>query len=95
MQLTGIRLSDPEIQRIGTTKDLLASVIKPPKPKKLAPILLENEGLNALPNVQLHEGRWSFIDKEKEIGREKLIRKELARRGLPFDMKEVRQIKKF
>jgi hypothetical protein len=36
-----------------------------------------------LPNVVLRERRWTPIDREKEVGRWKVIVRELKERGLP------------
>lgn len=83
MQLTGIRIPDPEIDSIGTAKALLGHLVKKPKPKKLADNLVSNHRLSDLPNVQIMDHRYTPIDREKEIGRWKLIEKELIRRDLP------------
>ena len=82
MQLTGKRIPDPEIQTIRNAKGLLACLIKKPKPKKLNEVLSTNDLVN-LPNVQLSDRRVSYIDREKEIGRWKVIERELEVRGLP------------
>lgn len=95
MQLTGIRIPDPKIQQTHTADDLVRHLMVPAKPPKLAAVLKEkaDDGLSALPNVHLHDRRWRPMDREKEIGREKLIREELTRRNLPFNMKHVKQVK--
>jgi hypothetical protein len=54
-----------------------------PKPQKLAQSLAANEQLMSLPNVKIMGRRMTPIDKEKEIGRWKIIEEELTRRGLP------------
>ncbi|MCJ1355689.1 MAG: hypothetical protein MMC33_005681 [Icmadophila ericetorum] len=83
MQLTGRRISDPEISKIDTAKDLLLHLTKKPKPKKLAEQLLKKEDLLAIPSVKIRERRFTPIDREKEVGRWKVIEKELEKRGLP------------
>lgn len=83
MQLTGVRIPDHAIEDISTAKALVGHLVKKPKPKKLVESLLVNERLTALPNVQIFDRRYTPIDKEKEIGRWKVIEKELQRRGLP------------
>ena len=83
MQLTGQRISDPAIQEINSAKALLRHLVAKPKPKKLAERLTLNDQLLELPNVQLRERRWTPIDKEKEVGRWKVIEKELKERDLP------------
>ena len=85
MQLTGRRIPDPAIDSIDSAKDLLRLLVKKPKPKKLADALLGDETARlAMPsNVQIFERRYTPIDKEKEVGRWKVVEKELKRRGLP------------
>lgn len=83
MQLTGVRIPDHAITDINTAKALVGHLVKKPKPKKLAESLLVNERLTALPNLQIFDRRYTPIDREKEVGRWKLIEKELQRRGLP------------
>ena len=84
MQLTGTRIPDHAIEDINTAKALIGHLVKKPKPKKLAESLLVNEKLTALPNLQIFDRRYTPIDKEKEVGRWKVIEKELERRGLPI-----------
>ena len=57
-----------------------------PKPKKLAEELLINEKITSLPNVRVSERKPSFVEKETEIGRWKVIEAELNRRGLPLEV---------
>lgn len=82
MQLSGRRISDPDIANIKDAKALLAHLVKKPKPKKLVQTLRANKAVS-LPNVELRDRRYTPIDKEKEIGRWKVIEKELKARGLP------------
>jgi len=44
--------------------------------------LFANEAVD-LPNVEIRERRYTPIDREKEIGRWKVIEQELEKRGLP------------
>ncbi len=83
MQLTGARVPDPTIQHISTVKMLLNHLNTPPKPKKLAEVLSADTRLTSLPNVKMFDRRFTPIDREKEVGRWKVIEKELERRGLP------------
>ena len=83
MQLTGVRVPDPEIDNIHSAKALLGYLMEKPKPKKLADRLILNESLSSLPNVQIMDCRYTPIHREKEIGRWKEIEKELVRRDLP------------
>jgi len=82
MQLTGRRIPDPDIASIKDSKALLAHLVKKPKPKKLAEILRAKEAVD-LPNVELLNWRYTPINKEEEIGRWKVIVRELKARGLP------------
>ena len=83
MQLTGTRIHDPKISEFQTVGDVVDHLSEKPKPKKLADALLSQPSLMALPNVEIFERRHTQIDKEKEVGRWKVIEAELIRRGLP------------
>lgn len=83
MQLTGIRIPDPAIEDIKSIKNLLGLLVKKPKPKKLVDSLLIDGALTSLPNVKIMDRRYTPIDKEKEVGRWKVIEKELIKKGLP------------
>ena len=81
MQLTGTRIPDPNIGSVTNARILLTHLVKKPKPKKLADDLISKE-LAELPNVQISKRRYGLIDKEKEVGRWKVIKQELERFGL-------------
>ena len=83
MQLTGIRIPDPDIDTIKSANGLLGNLVKKPKPKKLAETLKLSDKLQTLPNLQVMDRRYTPIDKENELGRWKIIEKELRARGLP------------
>lgn len=83
MQLTGVRIPDPSIDDINSAKALLGFLVKKPKAKKLAQSLMADENLQNLPNVKIMDRRYTPIDKEKQVGRWKVIEKELKRQGLP------------
>ena len=83
MQLTGIRIPDPAIKSANTTQALLGHLITPPKSHKLSETLAQNEDLLRLSNIRVYEKRITSVDKEKSIGRWKLIEKELQERELP------------
>lgn len=83
MQLTGVRIPDPAVEGIKSGKGLLGFLVKKPKPKKLAESLKTDETLNSLPNVKMMDRRYTPIDKEKEVGRWKVIEAELISKGLP------------
>ena len=83
MQLTGTRIPDPEIDGIKSANGLVGHLVKKPKPKKLAETLTLSEKLQDLPNLKIMDRRYTPIDKEKEVGRWKIIEKELRKLGLP------------
>ena len=83
MQLTGRRVPDPDIENITTPKSLVVHLVKKPKPKKLAENLMTSNKVADLPNVQILDRRYTPIDREKEVGRWKIIEEELEARGLP------------
>jgi hypothetical protein len=62
---------------------LLTHLVTPPKPRKIVDALKQKEDLLALPNVSVFERRVTPIDKEKSVGRWKIIEQELKRRDLP------------
>jgi len=83
MQLTGLRIPDSAIDSANTAQVLLKHLITPPKPRKLIDALVQKEDLINLPNVTVYERRVTPIDKERSIGRWKVIEQELQKRGLP------------
>ncbi|KFY59076.1 hypothetical protein V496_05807 [Pseudogymnoascus sp. VKM F-4515 (FW-2607)] len=83
LQLTGIRLSDSNINASKNASDLLGFMATPPKPKKVIEALAQRHTLFDLPNVKVHARRVTPVDKEKSVGRWKVIEKELEARGLP------------
>ncbi|CAD6567671.1 MAG: hypothetical protein ASARMPREDX12_000594 [Alectoria sarmentosa] len=93
MQLTGRRIPDPEILTITTPQSLLVHLVKKPKPKRIAEALLNSNQVAELPNVQIFDKRYRPIDREVEVGRWKVITKELEKRGLPVigraDMRNI------
>jgi len=83
MQLTGIRVPDSAIMPARNAQALLKQLIVPPKPRKLVEALEQKEDLINLPNVSVYAKRVTPIDKERSVGRWKIIEKELQERGLP------------
>lgn len=55
---------------------------KPEKPKKTAQALLANQNLVNLPNVKIRGHRETFVHREKEVGRWKVIEEELRERDI-------------
>ncbi len=84
MQLTGIRIPDSAMNTSHTVRSLLIHITQKPKPAKLFDALAEKQDLIALPNVKIFNRRITPIDKEKMVGRWKVIEKELSSRGLPL-----------
>lgn len=71
------------INTTRTTQNVLSRLITPPKPRKLVDRLAQREDLMSLPNISVFAKRITPIDKERSLGRWKLIEKELQERGLP------------
>jgi Rap1 GTPase-GDP dissociation stimulator 1 len=82
-QLTGHIIPSAKLPAISTVKSLLAILVRPPKPKKLVEELQANGELEALSNVTVHDRRVTPIDKQKAVGRWKVIVQELEKRDLP------------
>ncbi|KAK2765214.1 hypothetical protein FQN54_008913 [Arachnomyces sp. PD_36] len=84
-QITGHRIPDNHISSLKTVSQLINQLVSAskPKPKKLAESLAADKQLQSLPNVKIAGRRMTPIDKEKEVGRWKVIEEELNRRGLP------------
>jgi len=97
MQRIGIKLPDRFVQQCNTVGMLYDKLIEKDKPKKLAERMEQDPKLTPLPNVKIHTRRISPIDKEKEVGRWKVIERELMERGLPvtghLDGKSSRYLK--
>lgn len=83
LQKEGVRFSDYAVNRADTLNDIRQLLITKPEPKKLAQRLQEGEEIKELANVQVHSRRVTPIDKEKAVGRWKIIEQELIDRGLP------------
>ncbi|KAI9804835.1 MAG: hypothetical protein M1825_001203 [Sarcosagium campestre] len=75
--LTAVRIPDPVLAQLHTVGDLLDTLVAPPRPKKLADELMANPALTSLPNVTLHSRRITPVDRHIQVGRWKLIEKEL------------------
>ena len=93
MQLTGNRIPDPIISNASTLADLHNAFKVKEKPKKLA----QTEQMQRLkveaPNVAVHSRRRTPIDKEREVGRWKVIQDELIARDLPVTGSRWREAK--
>ena len=94
-QLSSIRLPDPVLNSIfksGTSTSaeppltrLINHILEDqkPKPKNLYEKLMEKQQLTGQSNLMILPRRETPVDKEKEVGRWKVIEKELIERGLP------------
>ncbi|KAK2741593.1 hypothetical protein FQN57_005576 [Myotisia sp. PD_48] len=84
-QLTGHRILDLELASISNPSSVFKafSHSAKPKPKKLADQLIAEGLFDGLANVKIFDRRQTPIDKEKEVGRWKVIEEELTKRGLP------------
>ena len=82
-QLTGTLIPDAKLAAARTIKHLQTLATVPPKKPKLAEILGGMSEFGDLPNVRLHDRKITSIDRENEVGRWKVIKEELERRGLP------------
>ncbi|KAK1782403.1 ribosomal subunit 39S-domain-containing protein [Copromyces sp. CBS 386.78] len=82
-KMTGHLLSDGKLTSIQTVANFMDALVTPPKPKKLAEQIEQNSILPELPNVKVYPRRVTPVDKEKMVGRWKVIQKELQKRELP------------
>ncbi|KAI5198517.1 dihydroxy-acid and 6-phosphogluconate dehydratase [Aureobasidium subglaciale] len=82
---TLVKMNIPDIvmHRATTLKDFQQAIFTKPKPKKLSFALLANDELMANSNLQVRGGRQTAVHKDRNVGRWKLIEKELMNRGLP------------
>ena len=85
-QLTGRRLPDPLITSPKNLKSIFSYLRRDSdsKPKKLADQLLIKADVVSLPNVYIMPRRETPVDKDKRLGRWKMIEAELHSKGLPI-----------
>ncbi|KAI1654915.1 ribosomal subunit 39S-domain-containing protein [Daldinia decipiens] len=84
-QLTGQLIRDHQLSSIADVRSLLHAVQKPPKLKTLTQEIQERrQDLVQLPNVSFATKRVTRGDREKAVGRFKLIEEELKKRDLPL-----------
>ena len=85
-QLTGQLVPDHKLPEVTNVNTLLRVLQKPPKPQTLTEeILKRRQELVQLPNVTFSAKRVTRGDKEKAVGRFKLIEEELRKRDLPLE----------
>ncbi|KAF2204989.1 hypothetical protein GQ43DRAFT_437420 [Delitschia confertaspora ATCC 74209] len=93
--LTGLRISDPNILQIDTFADLYHQLLaaSKPQPKKLVEEILADpkkaKKVMSIPNVKISPRRVTVVDKEKEVGRWKVIEYALKERGIPVTGRKV------
>ncbi|KAF2772855.1 hypothetical protein EJ03DRAFT_371763 [Teratosphaeria nubilosa] len=83
MQLTGHRLPDPAISNSETLADLYDALKQKPEPKSLAHTPQLRRLKAELPNVSVYARRQTPVDRERKVGRWKVIEDELLARDLP------------
>ncbi|KAF2863765.1 hypothetical protein K470DRAFT_292514 [Piedraia hortae CBS 480.64] len=84
VQLTGKRVTDNELHRVKTLGDLCNLFKAKPKPRKLAETTEFKELRWDIPNVAVFKRRQTPMDKDKSVGRWKVIKEELEKRDLPI-----------
>ncbi|KAK4165637.1 hypothetical protein QBC43DRAFT_260021 [Cladorrhinum sp. PSN259] len=83
-RLTGHMIPDGKLVAITNIDGLVKAVMTPPKPAKLAELVEQKALFSELPNVKVFPRRVTPIDKEKMVGRWKIIARELEEHGLPL-----------
>lgn len=83
LQLTGHQIHDSKLPSIHTAGHLVALLVKPELPTKLAEAIEQQGELAKLPNVQVHATRRTPVHKHQEVGRWKVIVEELEKRKIP------------
>lgn len=83
LQLTAHRISDSAVSRAKTLHDLCAAYRKTEAPKKLAQEPKVQKMKVELANVTWHDSKRTMIQKEKDVGRWKIIEEALADANLP------------
>jgi hypothetical protein len=87
--LTSHTLRDPVLTSLSQHPSPLKSLVEKtlelqePAPEKVHEKLMMNQSLTQQGNLLIFPRRETPVDKEKEVGRWKVIEKELAERGLP------------
>lgn len=90
-QLTGVLIPDHELSEIMSPKHLLELLLRKPAPKTLTKALLtEKKDLGRLPNVFISAKRWTRGDKDRALGRYKMIEEEFKKRNITIE--EVRKV---
>lgn len=83
LQLTGHAIPDSKLLSIHNAGQLVALLVKPEPPTKVAEVLEQQGELTSLPNVRVHATRRTPVHKHQEVGRWKVIVEELEKRKMP------------
>ncbi|KAF6830402.1 hypothetical protein CMUS01_07766 [Colletotrichum musicola] len=81
--ISGYRVHDAKLMQCQTAGELARAIAARPKPAKVAEAVRRDGALLRLPNLQVFDRRVTPIDKEKAVGRWKVIEAELEKRSLP------------
>lgn len=82
-QLTGKPIPSRNLHNFGHLKERVTALARQPKPTEMAQKIVQQNPLLALPNVKVHATRITPIEKETQVGRWKVIVRELEKRKLP------------
>ena len=89
MQLTGTKIPDHALSKANELGILMQQGFRWKRPERLAKELLteskdfkKNKKWDIAPNVTVHTKRETYVNKEKSVGRWKVIEKELKKRDL-------------
>ncbi|KAG8631211.1 hypothetical protein KVT40_000351 [Elsinoe batatas] len=90
-KVTGIRLSDVQVQQIKSIKDLKRALMTKQREQKFSETFARGRDaeLRGLPNVTISDSRVTMMDKENQRGRWKVIEQALRARGLPVLKKDA------
>ncbi|KAG8169413.1 hypothetical protein KVR01_000158 [Diaporthe batatas] len=83
LQLTGHAVPDSKLLSVHTAGQLVALLVKPEPPTRVAEALEQQGRLAGLANVRVHATRRTPVHKHQEVGRWKVIVEELERRKMP------------
>ncbi|KAL9112979.1 MAG: hypothetical protein Q9227_002844 [Pyrenula ochraceoflavens] len=91
-QLTGHSFPDHDLSSLLTLHDVLQYTTKAanPKPTRVSGHLRAERDLTALKNVRIRKKRHTTVEKERQLGRLKVIEQELEKKGLPAFAKTPR-----
>lgn len=76
-------MPDAKLMDARSVKQLLELVIKPPPPRNVFDTIKAQGTLTKLPNVEVRGRRRTPITEAKKVGRWKVIKEMLEKRGLP------------